>query len=165
MANTLSPYYLKEEIEEKDDTPRDLYINDAIELILIFLGTFIFLKYKYYMHHIISIIIITIVCIITDIILNNFNQTNAYNITSSILLIIADTFLYSYFKCLIDYKYYFFIDVLFICGVFNFICYLISFIIIIYTHKLNSSYEIIFQFYDFYIQKGIGYILFRFFLV
>ena len=163
MANTLSPYYLKEDEEEKDETSRDLFINDAIELILITLGTFVFLKYKYYIHHIISIIIIFIVCIITDIILNNFNQTNTYNVISSIVLIVADTFLYSYFKYLIDYKYYFFIDILFIYGIFYFICYLISFFIIIYTHKLNGSYEIIFQFYNYYIEKGIGYILFRFF--
>ena len=163
VANTFSPYYLKEEEEKKDDTSRELYINDAIELILITLVTLIFLKYKYYIHHIISIIIIIILCIITDIILDNFHHTNIYIIISSILLIVADSLLYSYLKYLINHKYYFFLDVLFIYGIFNFILYSISFIIVIYIQKLNGSYEIIFQFYNFYVMKGVQYFLLRFF--
>ena len=163
MANIFSPYYLKDDDEKKDDTSRELYINDGIELILITLATLVFLKYKYYTHHIISIILILILCIITDIILDNFHHTDIYTIVSSLLLIVADSFLYSYFKYLIDYKYYFFLDVLFIYGVFNFICYAISLIIVIYTQKLNGTDELIFQFYNYYIDQKIGYITFRFF--
>ena len=163
MANTLSPFYLKEEGEKKDDTSRELYIIDAIELIFITIATHFFLKYNYYIHHIISIIIIVILCLINDIILQNFTHTNIYVVISSITLILADSFLYSYFKYLIDDKYYFFMDVLFIYGIFNFTCYFISFISIMIIHILNGSYEIFFQFYYFYIKKGALYIIFRFF--
>ena len=91
MANTLSPFYLKEEGEKKDDTSRELYIIDAIELIFITIATHFFLKYNYYIHHIISIIIIVILCLINDIILQNFTHTNIYVVISSITLILADS--------------------------------------------------------------------------
>ena len=90
------------------------YLNDAIELIIISLATYFILKYKYYKHHIISIVIIVIVCIFTDIFLKNFTDTDGYKVISSITLILADSFLYSYFKYLIDYKYYYYLDILYI---------------------------------------------------
>ena len=163
MANNFSPFYLKKEGEENDDTSRELYINDGIELIFITIATSFFLKYNYYIHHIISIFTIVILCLINDIILQNFTHTNIYVVISSITLILADSFLYSYFKYLIDKKYYFFLDVLFIYGIFNFTCYFLSLIVIMVVHILNGSYEIFFKFYNFWAEKGTFYMIFRFF--
>ena len=76
MANELSPYYLKPEDEKNDITSRELYLNDAIELIFISVTTYFVLKYKYYKHHILSIGIIAILCVITDVLLKTFSSTN-----------------------------------------------------------------------------------------
>ena len=76
MANELSPYYLKPEDEKNDITSRELYLNDAIELIFISVTTYFVLKYKYYKHHILSIGIIAILCVITDVLLKTFSTTN-----------------------------------------------------------------------------------------
>ena len=161
MADELSPFYLKQEDEKKDDSSRELYLNYAIEIIIFTLATYFILKYKYYKHHFISIAIMAFLCIITDIILKNFSQTNIYIVISSITYILTNTFLYNYFKYLIDFKYYY-LDILFIYGIFCFICYFLSFIIIIIIHRSNGSYEIYKEFYYFYNEKGVLYMIFRF---
>ena len=83
MIDNLIPYYFFEEntnVDEEmnqDNQPIDeLFIADSIEIIFLTLITFICLKYKYYIHHIISIIIFTILCIIIDLILKNFTRIN-----------------------------------------------------------------------------------------
>ena len=160
MLGDLYPFYLIQE-ENKVNIPI-LYINYAIEIIFISLATYYILKYKYYKHHIISIVIIVILCIITDILLKYFIDANANFVIYSIILILADIFLYTYFKYLIDNKYYYYLDVLSIYGIFGFICYFLSFIIIIIIHKLNGSYEIFKEFYYFYSEKGVFHMIFRF---
>ena len=46
----------------------------SIEIILITLITFLFLKYKYFIHHIISLIIFCIIGVCIDLLLENFKQ-------------------------------------------------------------------------------------------
>jgi len=77
---------------------RDLFINDAIEVILVTIVTYFLLKYKYYIHHIISIIAIIIISLTIDLILGNFTHINSSIVINSILYIIGDSFLYSYCK-------------------------------------------------------------------
>ena len=162
MANELSPYYLKPEDEKNDITSRELYLNDAIELIFISVTTYFVLKYKYYKHHILSIGIIAILCVITDVLLKTFSSTNPYTIITSITLILADSFLYTYFKYLIDYKYYYYLDILYIYGIFGFICYFISFAIIMIVDAARGSYDIFYQFYYLYLFKGVFHMILRF---
>ena len=107
--------HAKNNEDEKDiDNSREILINDALELIVISLVTYLTLKYKYYIHHIISIIIIDLICVALDFAFFNFFHTNIYTIISSFVLIFADSFLYSYLKYLIEFKYYFYLDLLYI---------------------------------------------------
>ena len=62
------------------------------------------LKYKYYIHHIISIIAIIIISLTIDLILGNFTHINSSIVINSILYIIGDSFLYSYCKHLMKKK-------------------------------------------------------------
>ena len=55
-----------------------LYVNDSIEIIVLSIITYFFLKYKYYLHHIISIVAIVILAIIIDIILDNYPHTSTF---------------------------------------------------------------------------------------
>ena len=60
----LAPFYFikssgKDE-EEEAAKYKDLFINDASEVIFVTIVTYFLLKYKYYIHHIISIIAIVI---------------------------------------------------------------------------------------------------------
>ena len=66
MIDYVLPYYIFRENEsigekegegedDKEDNPvEELFITDGFEIIFITLATFLFLKYKYYIHHIIS---------------------------------------------------------------------------------------------------------------
>ena len=123
------------------------------------------MKYKYYIHHIISIAIFVIFCIIIDIILNNFKYINTYIVISSILVVIADTFIYTYFKYLIANKYYYFLDILLYIGSFDFIICLLFLGIILICQNMNNNNELIFQFFLFYKKNGIYNIIFRFLFI
>ena len=142
-----------------------LFIIDGIEIIFITLITYFILKYKYYIHHIISIAIFVILCIIIDIILNNFKYMNTYIVISSILVVIADTFIYTYFKYLIANKYYYFLDILLYIGSFDFILCLLFLGIILIYQNMNNNNELIFQFFLFYKKNGIYNIIFRFLFI
>ena len=86
------------------------------------------MKYKYYIHHIISIIAIIIISLTIDLILGNFTHINSSIVINSILYIIGDSFLYSYCKHLMEKKYYHFMDIIFISGIFDFILFLYEYI-------------------------------------
>ena len=149
--------------DEKDiDNSREILINDALELIVISLATYLTLKYKYYIHHIISIIIIDLICVALDFAFFNFFHTNIYTIISSFVLIFADSFLYSYLKYLIEFKYYFYLDLLYIYGIFCFFWNTLSLGTIILVHKIKGSDSIIFEFYDYFRDKGSLMIIIRF---
>ena len=149
--------------EEDTDTSRELYINDALEIIFLSLITYFILKYKYYIHHIISITAFVIFSVIIDAILENFTHTNTFTAINSILYVLADSLIYSYFKYLIENKYYYFLDVLLALGIINLSIHLISLAITFIVHNVNGSYVINTKFQDYYNEYGIGHIIFRFF--
>ena len=86
MIKRLLPFHVfdtksnvSNEGEDEENKPTgQLFIIDGIEIIFITLITYFILKYKYYIHHIISIIIFVILCIIIDIILKNYIYTDTY---------------------------------------------------------------------------------------
>ena len=152
--------------EDEENKPTgQLFIIDGIEIIFITLITYFILKYKYYIHHIISIIIFVILCIIIDIILKNYIYTDTYTVISSILVVIADTFIYTYFKFLIANKYFYFLDILLYIGSFDFILCLLFFGIILIYQNMNNNNELLFQFFLFYKKTGIYNIIFRFLFI
>ena len=121
------------------------------------------MKYKYYNHHIISIALIVILAIIIDITLENFTHTNVNTVINSIFYVLADSLIYSYFKYLIEFKYYYFSNLLFIFGISNLIIYIISFLIILAIQNSNGTTEtLIFLFKEYYNEYGIGHMIFRF---
>ena len=160
ISNLLSNF-LKS--NEEKDSSRKLYINDAIEIIFLTIVTYFILKYKYYIHHIISIILIALFAIIIDILLNNFSNANTLTIINSIFYISMDSIIYIYFKYLIESKYYYFMDVLFMYGIFNLGIYFISFLIILGIQNMSDNKTIIFVFYNEYRESGVWIMIARFF--
>ena len=146
---------LTESVSEDEETSRDIFINDAIEIIFLSIITYYILKYKYYIHHFISIALIVICGIGIDLLLDNYSNNNIIKIINSFFYILADIFLYSYFKYLIEFKYYYFMDVLFISGIFNFIIHSISFSTVLLYHHLNGNNILFLQFYNYYKEVGV----------
>ena len=166
----LTPFYIYKSNENENSKEmiaykyRDLFINDAIEVILVTIVTYFLLKYKYYIHHIISIIAIIIISLTIDLILGNFTHINSSIVINSILYIIGDSFLYSYCKHLMEKKYYHFMDIIFISGIFDFILFLVTIIIIFSVQYVNGDNTLIFQFYEFYNIYGVWKMILTFLL-
>ena len=148
--------------ETNDDNSKELLVNGALELIIITLTTFFALKYKYYIHHIICIVIIVVICIALDFLFLNWYQTNRSTIISSISLILSEIIIYSYFKYLIEFKYYFYLDILYIYGIFCFFLNSIALGINVLVNKLDGTNHIFFEFYNYYNTYGIGIVVYRF---
>ena len=55
MIMRLMPFYFLTQDETDAGKYKELYINDSLEIIFMTLSTWFFLKYKYYIHHFISI--------------------------------------------------------------------------------------------------------------
>ena len=151
----ISILFIKKDKEEENDKYKDLLIIDALEAVFMTIITYFALKYKYYIHHIISLIIIVILSIIMDIILGNIMHPNTYLVISSILYFLADIFLYVYYKYLMEKRYYHFTDILFILGIFDSVLVFIIFGIILIEQKIRGTYKLIFQFYEYYQKYGV----------
>ena len=76
----------------------------------------------------------------------------------------ADSILFSYYKYLIEFQYYYFLDVLLAEGIIHFSISLISFCVILLVQHLNNSKTILSEFLDYYENFGIGNILLLFFI-
>ena len=166
MVDYVLPYYIfredesgEEEEENYDNKVEDLFIADGFQIIFITISTLLILKYKYYIHHIISTAIFFILCIFIDILAGNFKYINTPNIINSIMYIFSDAIIYAYYKYLIDKKYYYFMDVLFYQGLFDSIVHLTSISIIIFVQYMNGTNQLIFEFFYMYDEYGSSYMV------
>ena len=124
--------------------------------------TYFFLKYKYYIHHYISISIFIVLSIITDLILDNYSNRNIFTFITSITIVLAYSLNYSYFKYLIAEKYYYCFDVIYIYGLCRLITFLIMLPILLAIQEKKDNHILIFQFYELYKTRGSGMIVFIF---
>ena len=130
--------YLIEYLDIQDVDLGTTDIGVCIQMICYNLLSPIILKSKYYIHHIISIILFCIFSIISDSFLQYFKDIGF----GSILLILPHTIknLFSvYWKYLIDKKYHSYWNILFFYGLYSFIIQFIQFIIIIIKDPYDNS--------------------------
>ena len=131
------------------------YFIDCLEIVFLTVITHFILKYKYYIHHIISIIIIVIFGIIIDIFFSGLLDTNIIFLTGSVFFALIDSLIYSYFKYLIEFKYYYFMDVLLIFGINNLVLYIIIYSFSMVKDNNSDKNIIVFQLYEIYTKTGI----------
>ena len=103
-------YYLIE--DDLYDYDKILNTVNGIEILLMSLGTFVLLNYKYYIHHFISMIIYFIFGIISDIILGNLTSVNYKYIFFYIIYISNEVFIFCYLKYMMDKLYYQYTEIL-----------------------------------------------------
>ena len=102
--------------------------NQSIEIISFLVITALFLKYKYYIHNIISLISFCIFSAIIDLISGNLLKIQSIDLLY-IIVIVTEDFFYCYMKYMIDKKYHKYWDIIFFQGVYNFIYMSIAVII------------------------------------
>ena len=80
------------------------------------------------------------------------------------MYVFADSLLFSYYKYLIEFKFYYFLDILLAEGIIHFSIFLVSFCIILLVQNLNDSKTVLDELSEYYEEFGIGNILLRFFI-
>ena len=155
-------------------------IGNTLNVIAIIFFTtlsFLLLKYKYYIHHIISIVIFCILCISCDFILGNYSNLNfkyAYIFIIGGFNVVAK---YCFIKYMIDNLYYHYNEILLYHGIFAVIVEFILFLLLsIYENKneINKYFNsfktyfqeaniwiiIFYQFFYYIFSGGLHYLFF-----
>ena len=112
-----------------------LNTTNGVEIILMTIGTFILLNYKYYIHHIISMLIFCALGITNDFILGNYFIIGYKYIYIYIIYIINEVLLFCYVKYMMDKLYYHYTKVILYWGI-------AGFIVKIFIFSGMSIYEI-----------------------
>ena len=115
---------------------RILNAVNGIEIILMSVATFLIFKYKYYLHHIITMIIYCILGFSIDIILGNFKDISYDYVYFFIIFIISEVLIYCHIKYMMDKIYYHYTEVLLYYGIFSVIIK-----ILIYSGYIIYEYE------------------------
>ena len=129
------------------------------EIILFLILTYFFLKYKYYIHHIISLSIFCISCVLLDIILGHFSNLGL-SLLYMFIYVSCDAVISIYLKYLMDYKYKQYWNILLAIGLIYFLSGFIEFIIQLI---LNKS-QVLEMLKYYFTNTGVGYIILRFFV-
>ena len=121
------------------------------------------LKYKYFKHHIISIIIFIIFGIICDLILNDYTEINGiFFLLEFIKILLAGTnaSYFCYQKYMMEKLFYPYWIIAFIPGLVSFTIACIFLIIVLTSpEKENTSAAVFSDFYSFYKQSNVGLII------
>ena len=117
---------------------RILNTTNAIEINLTTLGTFLLLKYKYYKHNLISLIIFFILGVTNDFIMKSYFMIKYDYFYVYIYFVVIEVSVFCYLKYMMDKLYYQYMEVLLYWGLTGLIEKLIIFLgIIIYEYKNN----------------------------
>ena len=140
--------------------PINNFIILGFETIFLIIISILLLKYKYYKHHIISIIIFIALGIVSDVVLNNYEKFDSNFFLIQFIGIIeagADSLFYCYQKYMMEKYYYPYWNICFVTGIFNFFVsnfYLISFLND--KDKEKSSSYLVYSFYSYFNGEDIG---------
>ena len=129
-----------------------LNTTNGLELILLSIGTYILLKYKYYIHHIISMIIYLSLSIAIDFILQNFQNSQYDYVYIYIIYIVNEISFFCYLKYLMDKIYYNYKEVVIYMGITGFITNILGYgAVFIYQYKLNIKESIINELREYFV--------------
>ena len=131
--------------------PNNDFIIMSIELIFLLLISICLLKYKYFRHHIISLIIFSIFGIISDILINNYENLNGYFFLIQFMRILevgVNATYFCYQKYMMEKLYYPYWNIAFIPGiVMIFISSSLLLMALIDSKQENSTTSFIASFY------------------
>jgi len=143
----------------------DLSSFESIELIFITIISFLLLKYKYFIHHIISIIIFIFISFFIDLILDNFPDLfgrGALYIFISFIVVVIDAGDYGYQKYMMDVQFHPYWAVSLTLGIVNFIIFGSIIIACLYKGKEESFKEknaMFMSFYTYFDNVSVGTII------
>ena len=138
---------------------------ESIELVFITIVSFLLLKYKYFIHHIIAIIIFIFISFFIDLILDNFPDLfnrGVIFIFISIIIVAIDAIDYGYQKYMMDVLFYPYWSLALIIGITNFFIFSTLLIACLAKGKENSFKEknqMFIGFYKYFEEVNVGIII------
>ena len=146
-----------------DDTYalKDICTMDGIQIIIILIVTAIFFKYKYYIHHIISIVIFIILSVIIDVMQDNYKGHDINSLSANFLYLLFEAVGYCYFYYLLEIKYRHFWNVFLFLGIIDLIIYSFLFSTLLLIRSVNNNNNFLSKL-ELYKEGKIGYLIFRF---
>ena len=143
-----------------------LITKDGLEIILISLICMCLLKYKYFIHHYLSIVLIFISAIAMDLLLDNYSsiiKKNILNILPELLGIISGTANLCYIKYMIDRQYHHYWNIKFAVGC-NLLLICIIFLMMIVLPKKNDQTNFAPNFFPYFQKTSLGLIISKVFV-
>ena len=143
--------------------PTNDFITMSFEMICMVIVSKIMLKYKYYKHHIISIIIFIIFGVITDIYLMENENIDGVFFTIKFIRLIAvavEAVFYCYQKYMMEVLFYQYWNIAFIPGIFLF-CLACVLLILCFVapDKENTEMDFVIIFYKYFRENDAGIII------
>ena len=133
---------------------------NGFEIFLMSLATFILLKYKYHIHHMISMVAFCFLGILNDIVLGNYSLIGYKYLYAYIIYIINDLLVFCYLKYMMDKLYYHYTELLLIWGIIGIIIQVLIYIGIIIYEYVNDIDGIINDFKTYFLETNIFTIIF-----
>ena len=148
-----------------DPHVQSLFTREAFEIIIITIITFLFLKYKYYIHNIISLIIFCILSAVIDIVLKNY-ESGFFNlgfktIIGDVLIIICELICFCYQTYLMNNLYYNYWTIAFVISSIILILNLVSIIVALIIGNPEGENNFFNNFCKFIKEGNPGYIVLR----
>ena len=121
-----------------------LNTTNGFILLLMSLVTYILLKYKYYIHHIISMFLYLAIGISIDLILHSYQEIKYDYMYFYIIYVVNEVLIFCYIKYLMDKLYYNYKEVVIYWGITGLIAIILTYVALyIYQYKLNINNNII----------------------
>ena len=130
------------QIDINYDIVNVLCLNEVLDIIILLIITRIFLKYRYYIHILISLLLCCVLGIIIDLILDHYENLKPVD-SFYYLEGIAKSVLACYMKYMIDKKYHKYWNINFFMG---FVFFILGIIIIIFFCVFNSKNDLYIEF-------------------
>ena len=162
----------KGEISETSSSYNPIADNEflklSLEMICLIVMSRIILKYKYFIHHIIYIVLFMVVGIICDVIIDKYEELRNYGIYNflDILAIIIDSLYYCYIKYLMEKLFIQYWNIGLTLGLtLTTFATLLLFVALIDKEKSASDTAMIYTFYKSFQEGNIGLIILKFFVI
>ena len=162
LYEKIYPYVITEKIYKYNAI---LNTTNGVEIILITLGTIFLLNYKYYIHHVISMVTFCLLGIINDFILSSYFIIEYNYIYIYIIYILNEVLLFCYIKYMMDKLYYHYIEMILFWGMAGILVKLFIFTGLIIYEDINAIEDnIIKGLHDYFIETNVFAIIFLQFL-
>ena len=135
---------------------------ESLELIFIAISSVLLLKYKYFIHHIISIIIFMLMCFFIDLLVGKFSEEldkGALIISLNITLIILDALDYGYQKYMMEVLYHPYWGITLTIGLTHFHIFIFILVICLVKGKDEKDIMMVVNFWDYFNKVDTGIIV------